>query len=194
MNMKKKKAGLFFGSFNPVHIGHLAIANYFQQFTDLEEVWFIVSPQNPLKGRAGLLDPWLRLEMLHMATEGYPGFRVSDIELYLSQPSYTTITLSLLEERFPHYSFALIMGSDNLPSLHKWFNYEVIVKNYPIYVYLRPGTHVIEIPGAQIITTNTPMMEISSSFIRKAIKDGKDVRFFLPEKVFGYIEKEQLYR
>ncbi|MFO7722048.1 MAG: nicotinate (nicotinamide) nucleotide adenylyltransferase [Bacteroidales bacterium] len=194
MSGNQRTAGLFFGSFNPVHIGHLAIANYFQQFTDLDEVWFVVSPQNPLKGRSGLLDPWLRLEMLHLAVDSFPGFRVTDIELYLPQPSYTTVTLAHLGEQFPHYRFALIMGSDNLPTLHKWYNYEVITGNYPIYVYPRPGTPVISIPGAEIISTEAPMMEISSSFIRKAIRDEKDISFFLPEKVREYIEKEQLYR
>jgi nicotinate-nucleotide adenylyltransferase len=194
MSVTHKKAGLFFGSFNPVHLGHLAIANYLQQFTDLEEVWFVVSPQNPLKGRKGLLDPWLRLEMLHLAVDGFDRFRVSDIELYLPQPSYTTVTLAHLGERFPHYRFALIMGSDNLPTLHKWYNHEAIISHYPIYVYPRPGTPVITIPGAEIIATDAPMMEISSSFIRRSIREGKDIRFFLPDKVHQYIEKEQLYR
>lgn len=194
MTAKSKKTGLFFGSFNPVHIGHLAIANYFQQFTDLDEVWFVISPQNPLKPRKGLLDPWIRLELLNLAIEDYPGFKVSDIELYLPQPSYTTVTLAHLSEKFPNHSFVLIMGSDNLTTLHKWFNYKVIIDNYPIYVYPRPEKPVIMIEGANITEVKAPMMEISSSFIREALGKGVDIRFFLPEKVYGYLIKEQIYR
>ncbi len=194
--MKKEgtKVGLFFGSFNPVHVGHLIIANYFLQFTDMDEVWFVVSPQNPHKPRAGLLDPWLRLEMLHLALEDYPGYKVSDIELYLSKPSYTSITLTYLSEKHPNYRFGLIMGSDNLATITKWFNYKTILEHYALYVYPRPGTENIAPEGARVIKVAAPMMDISSSFIRKAIREKKDVRFFLPGKVYEYIIKEQLYR
>lgn len=193
MNKTRKKAGLFFGSFNPVHIGHLAIANYFQQFTDLDEVWFVVSPQNPHKIKRKMPDAWIRHELIHLAVEEFTGFRVSDIELYLPKPSYTTVTLEYLAEKHPGYTFAVIMGSDNLHTIHKWYNYKVILENYQVYVYPRPGFPVISVEGADIVEVKAPTMEISSSFIRDAIKAGKDIRFFLPEKVYSYIIKEQIY-
>lgn len=188
------KAGLFFGSFNPVHIGHLAIANYFLRFSDLDEVWFVLSPQNPFKKRTGLLDVWLRLELLHLAVEDYPGFRVSDIELYLPQPSYTSVTLAHLQEKHPSVQFALIMGSDNLTSLHKWFNYKAITDHYPVYVYPRPGIPLVPLEGLSVTQVDAPVMEISSSFIRQALKQEKDIRFFLPGPVYRYIMQERLYR
>lgn len=193
MSKPGKIAGLFFGSFNPVHIGHLAIANYFQQFTDLDEVWFVVSPQNPHKMKRKMPDAWIRLEMLNLAVGEFPGLRVSDIELYLPKPSYTTVTLEHLAEKHPGYGFAVIMGSDNLHTIHKWYNYKVILENYPVYVYPRPGFPVISVEGADIVEVKAPLMEISSSFIRDAIKAGKDTKFFLPEKVYNYIMKEQIY-
>ncbi len=194
MKEQLKKAGLFFGSFNPVHVGHLAIANYMLSFTELDEVWFVLSPQSPHKRKKGLLDPWLRLEMLHLAVNDYPGFRVTDIELFLPQPSYTVVTLEHLREKHPCHSFSLIMGSDNLVSIVKWFNYRVIVDNYPIYVYPRPGYEAVSTPmGAKVVYTTAPLMEISSSFIRKGIKEGKELKFFLPEKVYEYIVREQIY-
>ena len=195
MMKHKIKAGLFFGSFNPVHIGHMVIANYMLSFTELDEVWFVLSPHSPHKRKRGLLDPWLRLEMLHLALGDYPGFRVSDIELFLPQPSYTVVTLAHIREKHPDHSFSLIMGSDNLASLEKWFNYKIIVDNYPVYVYPRPGHESVKSPGgAKVVFTETPLIEISSSFIRSGIKEGKDMKFFLPEKVYSYILREQIYR
>jgi nicotinate-nucleotide adenylyltransferase len=194
MKAAQIRTGLYFGSFNPVHIGHLAIANYFLRYSDLDEIWFILSPQNPHKHKKGLTDPWLRLEMLHLATDHYKGFQVSDIELYLPQPSYTTVTLAHLQEKHPGYGFSLIMGTDNLSTLTKWFNYKAIVDQYPIYVYPRPGFEAKVPEGANVTLVNAPLMEISSSFIRQAIRDRIDIRFFLPAKVYDYIEKEQLYR
>jgi nicotinate-nucleotide adenylyltransferase len=189
----RRKTGLFFGSFNPLHIGHLAIANYFLRFSDLNEIWFVVSPQNPLKNRAGLLDAWLRLDMLHKAVDDYDGFRVSDIELYLPKPSFTSVTLAHLSERNPGHDFALIMGSDNLKTFNKWFNYKQIGEEFPLYVYPRPGYDMIGIPGCNIVPVHAPLIEISSSFIRNAIREGKDMKFFLPLPVYQYIMKEQLY-
>ncbi len=194
MSSKKTKAGLFFGSYNPVHIGHLAIANYFLQYSDLDEVWFVLSPQNPHKKKGGLLDAWLRLEMVHLAIDSYPGFRVSDIELYLPQPSYTSITLAHLTEKHPGIDFALIMGSDNLQTLPKWFNFQYIIENFPLYVYPRSGSEKADLQGATITKVEAPGMEISSSFIRDGIRQGKDLRFFMPESVYRFIAREQLYR
>lgn len=194
MSTRVRRIGLFFGSFNPVHIGHMAIANYFLQYSDLEEVWFVLSPQNPHKKKTGMLDPWLRLNMLHLAVGTYPGFRVSDIELYLPQPSYTSITLAHLTERNPGVSFALIMGSDTVLTLPKWFNYQYIIHNYPLYVYPRPGSEEADLLESIIVKVSAPQMEISASFIREGIKEGKDLRFFVPEAVYQYLMREQLYR
>lgn len=192
----KKKVGLFFGSFNPVHIGHMAMANYFLEFSDLEEVWFVPSPQSPHKSKSALVDPWLRLEMLHLAVGKAPGYSVSDLELYLPQPSYTSITMAHFTSTYPSCSFALIMGADNYISLHKWFNYKAIIELFPLYVYPRPGSTVDDTlyEGSQINMVKAPLMEISSSVIRKALKENKDMRFFLPEKVHEFICKERLYQ
>ncbi|WP_129715093.1 nicotinate (nicotinamide) nucleotide adenylyltransferase [Pedobacter sp. SYP-B3415] len=187
--------GLFFGSFNPIHIGHLIIANYMASYTSLEEVWFVVSPLNPLKERKGLAGMYDRLEMVNLATDQAPGIRVSDIEFKLPQPSYTIDTLAYLKERYPEKTFALIMGSDNLVSLHKWKNHEVLLRDYQIFVYPRPGFD----PTAwknhpSIVITNTPLMEISSSFVRKSITEGKNIRFFVPDKVIEFMESKNMYR
>jgi nicotinate-nucleotide adenylyltransferase len=195
MNTPENNVGLFFGSFNPVHAGHLIIANYIQQFTDLDEVWFILSPHNPHKQKKSLTDPWLRLEMLRLAIHEFRGFRVSDIELYLPQPSYTAVTLAHLQEKHPAHRFSLIMGSDNLATLHKWFNAEAIIRHYRILVYPRPGSeHTPPPEGAEILRVDAPLMEISSSMIRNAIRMGKEIPFFLPERVHAYIHKEHIYR
>lgn len=191
------KTGLYFGSFNPIHIGHLAIANYMLEFTDLSELWFVVSPHNPLKKKSTLLDDRQRLEMVRLALGDDQRFRVSDIEFKLSQPSYTIDTLAYLEEKFPEREFALIMGSDNLKTLHKWKNIKSILNNYQIFVYPRPDYSEDEqaIKGPNKITiTKAPLMEISSVFIRKSIKDGKDVQYFLPEKVYQYIREMHFYK
>lgn len=190
------KTGLFFGSFNPIHIGHLAIANYMLEFTDLSQLWFVVSPHNPLKEKSTLLDDRQRLEMVRLALGDDQRFRVSDIEFKLPRPSYTIDTLAYLEEKFPEREFALIMGSDNLKTIHKWKNIENILTNYQIFVYPRPDYSADEKPlkvPNKITITRAPLMEISSVFIRKAIKDGKDVQYFLPEKVYKYICEMHFY-
>ncbi|MEA1898564.1 MAG: nicotinate (nicotinamide) nucleotide adenylyltransferase [Bacteroidota bacterium] len=190
------KTGLYFGSFNPIHIGHLAIANYMLEFTDLLELWFVVSPHNPLKKKSTLLDERQRLEMVRLALGNDQRFRVSDIEFKLPQPSYTIDTLTYLEEKFPEREFALIMGSDNLRTIHKWKNIENILTNYQILVYPRPDysedEQNIKVPN-KITITQAPLMEISSVFIRKSIKEGKDVQYFLPEKVYQYIREMHFY-
>ncbi len=187
--------GLFFGSFNPIHLGHLIIANYMAIFTPLTEVWLVVSPHNPLKLKSGLANMYDRLEMAKLATENSPQIKVSDVEFKLPQPSYTVDTLAHLQERYPKKQFVLIMGADNLASLKKWKNYEFLLKNYQIYVYPRPGAVVAEWQNEPNITfTNTPEMGISSTFIRKAIKENKNIQFFVPDKVLNFMESKALYK
>ncbi|MBY0245591.1 MAG: nicotinate-nucleotide adenylyltransferase [Sphingobacteriaceae bacterium] len=189
------RIGLFFGSFNPIHVGHLIIANYMANYTDLKEVWLVVSPHNPLKNKNGLANAYDRLEMANLALQDNTFCKVSDIEFNLPQPSYTIDTLIHLEEKYPNKKFALIMGADNLASLKKWKNYEVILKNYPIYVYPRPNAVVEEWKNhPSIHFTDTPLMEISATFVRKAIKENKSTQYLLPEKVISFIESKGLYK
>ncbi|HPB01368.1 MAG: nicotinate (nicotinamide) nucleotide adenylyltransferase [Bacteroidales bacterium] len=191
----KKQIGLFFGSFNPPHIGHMAIANYLLAFGNIDELWFVVSPQNPLKEKKSLIQGRTRLEMVRRAIGNYPGMRVSDIEFGLPTPNYTINTLVHLEEKFPDYAFWLIMGMDNIQTFHKWKSWETILEQNKILVYPRPGfdgnPHV---KHPNVVLINAPLMEISSSFIRKAIGDRKNMRYFLPETIFEMIEKEGLYK
>lgn len=187
-----KKVGLFFGSFNPVHIGHMVIANYFVEYADLEEVWFIVSPQNPFKKKSTLLQEYHRLELLRLAIDDDPRLRVSDIEFSMPKPSYTVDTLAYLGEKYDH-EFILIMGSDQLKNLHRWKNIDVIHEFYRIFVYPRPGFEKDAIDQPNVKVFDVPLMEISSSFIRKAIKEGKDMRFMLPFKTYQAIKKSGYY-
>ncbi len=189
------KIGLFFGSFNPVHAGHLIIASYMANYTDLDQVWLVVSPHNPLKNKSSLINMYDRLEMVKIATENADRIKASDVEFKLPQPSYTIDTLAHLKERYPEHRFTLIMGSDNLASFKKWKNYEVLLRDYPIYIYPRPGYENLELAAHPSVTvTNTPQMEISSTFIRKAIHDGKNVQFFIPDEVLDFIDSKNLYR
>ena len=187
--------GLYFGSFNPIHIGHLAIANYFVEYANLHELWFVVSPQNPLKNKSSLLPDYQRLELVNLALRDYSKFKASNVEFSLPQPSFTTNTLAHLNEKYPDQKFALIMGEDNLSSFHKWKNYEHILENNKLLVYPRPNCKVSEFhnhKNVQLI--DAPNMEISSSFIRNAINEDKDVQFFLPEKVWKYVDEMNLFR
>lgn len=189
------KIGLFFGSFNPIHVGHLVISGYMANHTDLDEVWLIVSPCSPLKSKDQLIQMYDRLEMAKLAVEKAPNFRVSDIEFSLPQPSYTIDTLIHLKEKHPDHQFSLIMGADNLKSLKKWKNYEMILRDYRIFVYPRPGSEDVELmqhPSVQV--TEAPLMELSSTFIRKSFKEGKSIRFFVPDSVLEFIESKNLYR
>jgi nicotinate-nucleotide adenylyltransferase len=189
------KIGLLFGSFNPVHIGHMIIANYMANHTDLDKVWLVVSPQNPLKKYGDLINTYDRLEMARLATDNATNLAVSDVELQLPQPSYTIDTLTHLKEKYPQHEFAIIMGSDNLVTLHKWKNYKLILRDYQIYVYPRPGyenTDLATHPSVHI--TMTPLMELSATFIRKSIAEKKNVQFFVPEPVLKFIESKGLYR
>lgn len=189
------KIGLFFGSFNPVHIGHMALANYFVAYTDISELWFVVSPHNPLKRKSTLLDDYARLEMVKLAIADDHRFRASDIEFNMPQPSYTIDTLAYLKEKYPDYEFILIMGSDGLRSFNKWKNADEIIKNYTRYVYPRfPDTSDSIKNHQNTKTVNAPRIEISSTMIRNAIKENINVRYFLPQTVFEFIDKELYYR
>ncbi len=189
------QTGLFFGSFNPIHMGHLALAEFMIGYTGLEQVWFVVSPHNPLKSKETLLADHHRLEMVHLAIDEDNRFRVSDIEFRMPQPSFTIETLSYLAEKFPDHKFSLIMGADNLESFHKWKNAGMIIKNYHRFVYPRYGTSSDNLQMHENITmVKAPRIEISSSFLRQAIREGKSVRYFLPEKVFVYIDRMNFYR
>lgn len=189
--------GLFFGSFNPVHMGHLVIANQLVEHTDMQQVWFVVSPQNPLKTKAGMLNEYDRLYLVEQAIEDNDNFRVSNIEFSLPQPSYTVDTLVHLADKFPAHRFSIIMGADNLASIAKWKNYEAILKHYHVYVYQRPGTIAPQAPenfenNVQIV--EFPQMDISASYIRQCIKDGISIKYLVHENVRLYIEKMNLYK
>tara|TARA_R100001369_G_scaffold29172_1_gene52366 strand:+ start:58170 stop:58754 length:585 start_codon:yes stop_codon:yes gene_type:complete len=193
----KKKIALYFGTFNPIHSGHLIIANYMVEFSKLDEVWMVVTPHNPFKKKSSLLENHHRLEMVYRACEDYDKLKPCDIEFNLPQPNYTVNTLVQLEEKYPDLEFALIMGEDNLKSFHKWKNYEVILERYSIYVYPRisEGVMVNELAShAKIIRVSAPIIELSSTFIRNAVKDGKNIRPMLPEKVWDYLDKMNFYK
>ena len=192
-----KKIGLFFGSFNPIHIGHLILANYIVEHTDLDELWFVVSPQNPLKSKKSLLHDHDRYDMVEMAIKNYPKMRVSDIEFSMPKPSYTIDSLTYLRERYPEYTFALIMGEDNLVSLPKWKNYETLIKNHQIIVYPRvlvQDTDKEAITHENICKINAPIIELSATEIRKMIREKKNVRPMLPPEVFEYIDTKGFYQ
>mgnify|MGYP003679035222 CR=1 FL=1 len=191
------KIGLFFGSFNPIHIGHLVIANHLAEYSDLDQVWFVVTPHSPFKKKSSLLDNHQRLEMVYRATKDYTKLKPSDIEFNLPQPNYTINTLVHLQEKYPDHEFALIMGKDNLKSFHKWKNYGVILENHHIYVYPRISGNKIETPfddHKKIHVVDAPIMELSSTFIRKSIKAGKNVKPMLPEFVWEYLDEMNFYK
>ena len=190
------KIGLYFGSFNPIHIGHLVIANHIAEYSDLNEVWFVVTPHNPFKKKSSLLDNFQRLEMVYRATKEYTKLKPSDIEFNLPQPNYTINTLVYLQEKHPDYEFSLIMGEDNLKSFHKWKNYEVILENHHIYVYPRVSDEKTETQfdgHSKIHPVDAPIMELSSTFIRNAIKAGKNIKPMLPEHVWEYLDEMNFY-
>lgn len=193
MPNKSHKIGLFFGSFNPIHIGHMMIANYMLEFTDLTKIWFVISPHNPLKEKKSLLADYHRLEMVHLALEEEYDMRALDIEFKMPQPSYTIDTLSRLNEKYPDYEWVIIMGGDSIDSLHKWKNYQSLLDQYSIYVYTRPGATHAENKHQNISIYEAPQLEISASFIRSAIKDKKNIRHFLPAKVWNYIQEMHFY-
>jgi nicotinate-nucleotide adenylyltransferase len=186
--------GLFFGSFNPIHIGHLAIANYMLACTEMSELWFVVSPHNPFKKRQNMLSETDRLHLVNLAIEDHPEYRSCDIEFRMPKPSYTVDTLARLTDKYPQRKFALIMGSDNLEQFHKWKNSEAIIANFHRYIYPRPETapQLLEhIPNATVV--DAPLMDISSTFIRRTIADGKDVPFYMHDKVYHYVKEMHFY-
>ena len=192
---KVNKIGLFFGSFNPIHIGHTAISNYILEYSDLSEIWFIVTPQNPFKVDDTLLDENLRLEMLKQAIVNETRFKAEDIEFNLPKPSYTANTLTELSLLHPSFNFVLIMGSDNYLNIDKWKDAEIITENYEIIVYPRLGYYALKhsLPlKTQII--NAPIIDISSTMIRDGIKIGKKMMFFMPSGVYDYIKINNLYK
>jgi nicotinate-nucleotide adenylyltransferase len=188
------KVGLFFGSFNPIHVGHMVIANHMLAFTDLDRIWFVVSPHNPLKEKNSLLHERQRLAMVTLAIGDNSKMKASNIEFKLPQPSYTVNTLAYLKEKHPSYDFALILGSDNLESFHKWKNYEEILKHHELYVYPRPGRSGGELmKHKQVKQVEAPLMELSSTAIRHAIKEKKDVRYFVPPAAWEYLKEMHFY-
>jgi len=190
----KSTTGLFFGSFNPIHIGHMILAEYMVEHTDMDDVWFVVSPHNPLKEKKGLLADYHRLAMVNIAVEDDARMRSCNIEFKMPQPSYTIDTLAYLGEKYPDKHFVLIGGTDILPSIHKWKNYKVLLENHSIYIYNRPGYDAGEYIGhPNIRFFEAPLLEISASFIRNAIKTGKDIRYMLPPKVYEYIREMHFY-
>ena len=191
------KIGLYFGTFNPIHVGHLTIANHMAEYSDLDQIWFVVTPHSPFKKKSSLLDNHHRYQMVDRAVEDYPNLRASDIEFNLPQPNYTINTLAYLEEKYPDNEFALIMGEDNLKGFHKWKNYEVILARHNIYVYPRlsegkVGHQFKDHPN--IIKVDAPIMELSSTFIRKSIKNEKNVKPMLPEHVWQYLDEMNFYK
>ena len=192
-----KKVGLFFGSFNPIHIGHLILANYILENTDMHELWFVVSPQNPFKEKKSLLKDYHRLDMVQLALKNYPKMRASNVEFSLATPSYTTHTLAYLKEKYPEYSFSLIMGEDNLKSLPKWKNFESLIKNHQIIVYPRIATEIQEeltFNQENIHKISAPIIELSATEIRAMIKEGKNVRPMLPPEVFDFLDGSNFYK
>ena len=191
------KIGLFFGTYNPIHVGHLIIANHLAEHSDLDQIWLVVTPQSPHKTKQSLLDNHQRLELVFLATKDYPKLAPSAIEFNLPQPNYTVRTLAYLEEKHPENQFALIMGEDNLRSLPKWKNAEVIMGNYPIYVYPRkmnPSSGSASFSSETITYLDVPIIEVSSTFIRQQIKDGKNIKPLLPMAVWNYIDEMNFYK
>jgi len=191
---KSKKIGLLFGSFNPIHSGHLILANYMAEFTDLDEVWFVVSPQNPLKNKSSLLADYHRLALVRLAVEDSKRLKVSNIEFSMPIPSYTIDTLTWLNEYNTDKEFVIICGTDIFPHFHKWKNYNEILNQYSIYVYPRPGYNMEKYSNYESIKMyEAPLMEISSSFIRKGIKEKKNMSYWMPESVYQYILEMHFY-
>lgn len=191
----KKNTGLFFGSFNPIHTGHLIIANCMLEYGNLDEVWFVISPQNPLKARSGLLEDHHRLALVKVAIDDNPRFRACNIEFGLPKPSYTIHTLTALAEQYPVRNFVLIMGSDNLQNFARWKNYEMILEQYKLLVYPRPDADGGVFRDHPSVTwVEAPLMQISATYIRESIRQGKSTRYLLPDKVYEYITEMHFYQ
>lgn len=188
------KIGLYFGSFNPVHIGHLIIANHAVNETELNQVWFVVSPQNPFKQSSSLLNEYHRLHLIKSAIDGENNLRASSVEFNMPKPSYTVDSLVYLKEKYPEHEFSLLIGSDGFQNINKWKNYSVILNNHKFYIYKRPGFSITEDYGANIHIFNAPLLEISSTYIRELIKRKKSIRFLVPDIVKEEIETGAYYR
>jgi nicotinate-nucleotide adenylyltransferase len=186
--------GLYFGSFNPVHIGHLIIANHIINNTNINQLWFVLSPRNPLKSSSTLLNEYDRLHLLNCAIEGENQLMVNTVEFKLPKPSYTIDTLTYLKEKHPSHTFTVIIGSDSFKNIHKWKNYETLVKNYSFLIYKRPGFDITDTYGANIKILDAPLLEISSTHIRELIKNKKSIRFLVPDVVKEEIEKNNFYK
>ena len=194
--VKGKQIGLFFGSFNPVHVGHLIIAEFMATRTELDQVWFVVSPHNPLKERNTLAKDQARLQMVRLAIEENPKLKASNIEFSLPKPSYTIDTMVYLHEKYPQHKFSLIMGGDNFASIDKWKNFELLLKRYPIHIYNRKNWKVEKevFKKADIRYYDLPLLDISSTFIRQSLREGKSVRYMVPENVWQFLEGSSLYK
>jgi len=187
--------GLYFGTFNPIHVGHMIIANHMAENSDLDQVWFVITPHSPFKTKNSLLNDYHRFDIVQRAIENYPKLRASNVEFKLTQPNYTYKTLAVLQEKYPEHDFALIMGEDNLATLHKWKNHELILNNHRVFVYPRPNVAKSALANHDKVTfVDAPLMEISATDIRRSIKEGKNIRPLLPEGVSDYIYEENFYK
>ena len=185
--------GLYFGSFNPVHTGHLIVANHVIAYTDVDKIWFVVSPHNPLKDSHSLLNEYDRLHLVNLAIEGNPKFRGSNVEFHLPKPSYTIDTLTYLTEKFPLERFSVIMGADSFQNIHRWKNFEQLVARFAFVVYNRPGFDIEDTYGAEITILDAPLLQISSTYIRRQIKEKKSIKYIVPDEVESYILANHYY-
>ena len=185
--------GLYFGSFNPIHIGHLIIANHVVAHTEVDKIWFVVSPHNPLKDSHSLLNEYDRLFLVNLAIQDNPKFRGSNVEFHLPKPSYTIDTLTYLTEKFPLERFSVVMGADSFHNIHRWKNFEQLVARYSFVIYNREGFEIKETHGADITLLDAPLLQISSTYIRRQIKEKKSIKYLLPENVESYIETNKYY-